>query len=234
VDPDRLVLLQGLRDTRATFERWAADPRAILVPWLLGALAIAIALLASVWVIAASVRPDVSTTLIAGLNTAADGEAIARILVRNSLVLALHALACVAGFMAGASLPLQVEHKTGLSRVVHEKAGPFAIVFVSAATLFSLVTQAWVLGSVASDLANQLAVSPLTLILTLMPHALPELVGLFLPLAAWLIASRRDRWEELLAATFVTVAIAIPLVVAAAFVEVHFWPDLLRAVSPVY
>jgi hypothetical protein len=234
VDADRLVLLQGLRDTRATFERWAASPRAILVPWLLGALAIAIALLTSVWVIAASVRPDVSTTLIAGLNMPADGEAIARILVRNSLVLALHALACVAGFMAGSSLPMQVEHKTGLSRVIHEKAGPFAIVFVTAATLFSLVTQAWVLGSVASDLAGQLAVSPLTLILTLLPHAIPELVGLFLPLAAWLIASRRDRWEELLAATFVTVAIAIPLVVGAAFAEVHVWPDLLRAVSPIY
>jgi hypothetical protein len=185
-------------------------------------------------VLAASVRPDVSTTLIAGLNMPADGEAIARILVRNSLVLALHALACVAGFMAGSSLPMQVEHKTGLSRVIHEKAGPFAIVFVTAATLFSLVTQAWVLGSVASDLAGQLAVSPLTLILTLLPHAIPELVGLFLPLAAWLIASRRDRWEELLAATFVTVAIAIPLVVGAAFAEVHVWPDLLRAVSPIY
>lgn len=234
MDPDRLVLLQGLRDTRATFERWAADPRAILVPWLLGALAIASALLASVWVVAASVQPDVSTTLIAGLNMPAGGEAISRILVRNSLVLALHALACVAGFMAGSSLPMQVEHKTGLSRVIHEKAGPFAIAFVTAATLFSLVTQAWVLGSVASDLASQLAVAPLTLILTLLPHAIPELVGLFLPLAAWLIASRRDRWEELLAATFVTVAIAIPLVVAAAFAEVYMWPDLLRAVSPVY
>ena len=52
MDADRLVLLQGLRDTRSTFERWAANPRAILVPWLAGALAIAAALLASVWVIA--------------------------------------------------------------------------------------------------------------------------------------------------------------------------------------
>ena len=57
---------------------------------------------------------------------------------------------------------------------------------------------------------------------------------LFLPLAAWLIASRRDEWEELLAATFVTVAVAIPLLVGAAFLEVYVWPDVLRAVSPIY
>ncbi|HMS63041.1 MAG TPA: stage II sporulation protein M [Solirubrobacteraceae bacterium] len=234
MDADRLVLLQGLRDTRSTFERWAANPRAVLVPWLLGALAIAIALLTSVWAIAATVRPDVSTTLLAGLNAPADLDAVGRILFRNSLVLALHALACVAGFIAGASLPLQIEHKTGFSRVLHEKAGPFAIAFVTGATLFSLVTQAWVLGSIGSDVAQQLDITALTLILTLLPHAIPELVGLFLPLAAWLIASRRDEWEELLAATFVTVAIAIPLVVGAAFIEVYWWPDLLRAVSPVY
>ena len=234
MDADRLVLLQGLRDTRSTFERWAANPRAILVPWFLGALAIALTLLTAVWVIASTVRADISTTLLAGVNAPSDLGAVGRILFRNSLVLALHALACVAGFIAGASLPLQIEHKTGVSRVIHEKAGPFAIAFVTGATLFSLVTQAWVLGSIGADLASQLVISPLTLILTLLPHAIPELVGLFLPLAAWLIASRRDEWEELLAATFVTVAIAIPLVVGAAFLEVYVWPDVLRAVSPLY
>ena len=31
-----------------------------------------------------------------------------------------------------------------------------------------------------------------------------------------------------------TVAIAIPLVVGAAFLEVYVWPDMLRAVSPLY
>ncbi len=234
MDPDRLVLLQGLRDTRSTFERWAANPRSILVPWLLGALAITLGLLAAVLLVATSVRADPSTTVLPGLNAPTDASAIGRILFRNSLVLLLHALACVAGFIAGASLPLQVEHKTGFSRVLHERAGPAAIVFVGAATLFSLATQAWVLGGIGADLSRQLIISPFTLILTLLPHAIPELVGLFLPLAAWLIASRRDQWEELLAATFVTVAIAIPLVVGAAFVEVYVWPDLLRAVSPLY
>lgn len=234
MDTDRLVLLQGLRDTRSTFERWGANPRAVLVPWTLGALAIAITLLAAVGIVAASVQADPSTTLLAGLNAPAGGEAIGRILFRNSLVLTLHALACVAGFMACSTLPMQAEFKTGVSRWVHEKAGPAAIVFVGAATLFSLWTQVRVLGGIGADVAGQLGISPLTLILTLLPHAIPELVGLFLPLAAWLIASRRGQWDELLAATFVTAMIAVPLVIGAALVEVYVWPDLLRAVSPVY
>ena len=61
----------------------------------------------------------------------------------------------------------------------------------------------------------------------MLPHALPELVALFLPLAAWTIASRRDEWRDLLAATFVTVAIAIPVLVAAATWEVYVWPQIL-------
>ena len=48
----------------------------------------------------------------------------------------------------------------------------------------------------------------------LLPHAVPELMALFLPLAAWIIASRRGEWDELLAATLVTVVIAVPVLVA--------------------
>ena len=56
---------------------------------------------------------------------------------------------------------------------------------------------------------------------------MPELFALFLPLAAWTIASRRGAWNELLAATFVTVAIAIPIIVAAAAVEAWVSPRVL-------
>ena len=76
-------------------------------------------------------------------------------LYRNSLVLALHALACVAGFIAGSSLPLEAERYKGVVATVHDKAGPLAIGFVVCATSFSLATQAYVLGSAASTLANQ-------------------------------------------------------------------------------
>ena len=102
---------------------------------------------------------------------------------------------------------------------MHDKAGPLAIGFVVCATSFSLCTQAFIIGGGVASISAQLNLSPGTLVLALTPHALPELMALFLPLAAWMIASRRKQWNELLAATFVTVAIAVPVLLASAAVE---------------
>ena len=84
---------------------------------------------------------------------------------------------------------------------------------------------------VAADVSGLLQIGPGTLIVGLLPHALPELTALFLPLAAWMIASRQGRWDDLLAATFVTVAIAVPVLLAAAAVELWVSPELLRALA---
>ena len=157
--------------------------------------------------------------------------ALAFLLYRNGLVLALHALACVAGFMARSSLPVAAEGYTGLWRRVHERAGTLAVGFVVAATLFSLTTQAYALGHAASDIAARLGLSPIVLLAGLLPHALLELTALFLPLAAWTLAARREAWEELLAATFVTVALAVPMLVAAALIETYVTPDLMAILS---
>ena len=99
-------------------------------------------------------------------------------------------------------------------------------------TLFSLSTQALYLGFQGSTIAFQLDISTAALILSVLPHAIPELVALFLPLAAWLIASRRGEWNQLLAATFITVLIAIPILIASAAIEVYIWPHILEALSP--
>jgi uncharacterized membrane protein SpoIIM required for sporulation len=79
-----------------------------------------------------------------------------------------------------------------------------------------------------------LGVSPALLVLAVLPHAVPELIALFLPLAAWIIASRRGKWEQLLAATVVTVAIAVPALVAAAFVEVYLSPHLFTVLTQIH
>jgi uncharacterized membrane protein SpoIIM required for sporulation len=133
--------------------------------------------------------------------------------------------------MAGSSLPQVAEGYSGVWRWIHDKAGPLAIAFVIAATLFSLVTQAWALGSAASSLSARLDISPALLLLGLAPHAVPELFALFLPLAAWTIAARRKAWNELLAATFVTVAIAIPIILVAAAVEAWVSPRVLQSLA---
>ena len=88
--------------------------------------------------------------------------------------------------------------------------GAFAIAYVVGVTIFSLSTQIYILGNAGATLASQAGISPGELVLTVAPHALIELTAVFLPLAAWIIFSRRGEWNRLLAATFVTVAIAIP------------------------
>jgi hypothetical protein len=233
MDPKQLALVQGMADTRATFARWNAAPGPVVRRWLVGSFGVAVALLLAVALVGAASTPDTSTLRLPGLNAPAGVGDVARVLVRNGLVLLLHALACVAGFIAGSSLPRQASHHTGLWRRVHEHAGPAAIVFVVCATLFSLVTQAFILGADAATLARQLDLSIPVFMLTVLPHALPELVALFLPLAAWTLASRRGRWDELLAATFATSALAVPVLVVSANIEVFVWPHLMAAVSPV-
>ena len=166
-----------------------------------------------------------------GVSYPASGHDFGFVLYRNGLVLALHGLACVAGFMAGSALPTVAEGYSGVWRTIHERAGPLAIGFVIFATLFSLCTQAYALGVAAADLSGELGVSTPILMLGLLPHALPELTALFLPLAAWTLAARRGDWHELLAATFVTVAIAVPILIAAAAVETWVSPDLLAILS---
>jgi hypothetical protein len=232
VKASQLAFVQGMDDTRAAMRRWNAAPLSAVGPWALGAAAISATLLLAVLVVAHASTPDATGYVLPGLNAPATVGAVGRVLFRNSLVLALHSMACVAGFIAGSSLPQQAKHHTGWWRTVHEKAGPAAIAFVGAATAFSLATQAYVLGSEASTIADKLEISQGMLMLTLLPHALPELVALFLPLAAWILASRRGAWNELLAATAATTAMAAPVLVLAASVEVFVWPHLLRAASP--
>jgi stage II sporulation SpoM-like protein len=226
-----LVLVQGMHDTKLALRRWNENPIAVIRPWAVLSTLIAVGLLMAVYVVAKLTPADATIYQIPGVTRDATLTDYGHVLFRNSLVLALHALACVAGFIAGSSLPLSAAQRSGLSKWVHEKAGPLAIGFVVCATLFSLCTQAFVIGGTAASLATQLGSSPGPLLLALTPHAVPELIALFLPLAAWMIASRRGDWHELLAATFVTVAIAVPILLAAAAVETWLSPQLLLGLA---
>jgi uncharacterized membrane protein SpoIIM required for sporulation len=228
------VFSHGMQDTREALEGWNGHPWAILHGWLSLSLAITTALLSAVWVVAGLLTPDITPIHLPGLTESTSPDDLLPILWRNSLVLALHATACVAGFIAGASMPIAAAQRSGLSRWIHVKAGQFAILFVAAVTIFSLCTQALYLGFQGSTIAFQLHISHAALIFSVLPHAIPELTALFLPLAAWLIASRRGEWNQLLAATALTVALAIPTLVAAATIEVYVWPHILAAISPVF
>ncbi len=152
---EQLAVVQGWADTRRSLRRWNAAPASVLAPWALASLAVAVLLLAATWLIATLSTPDPSGAEFPGVTYRATVDDYGFVLFRNGLVLALHSLACVAGFMAGSSLPQVAEGYNGVWRRIHELAGPLAIGFVALATLFSLFTQAYALGGHASTFAGR-------------------------------------------------------------------------------
>ncbi len=227
VNTNELVLVQGMAATKATLAEWNRDPWGTLRIWLGWSLLTAVGLLVAVYAVARLSTPDATQLIIPGVQRDAHLSDAQHVLMKNSLVLALHGMACVAGFLAGSAVPQQAQFKTGINRWVHEKAGPFAIAFVVCATTFSLCTQAYVIGNATSTVAHNLGISELKLLLALSIHAIPELTALFLPLAAWVVASRKGEWEKLLAATAVTVGLAVPVLLASCFVEVYVTPHVI-------
>jgi hypothetical protein len=234
MDASAYAFAHGVRHTRATLRAWQQRPGPVLGGWLAGAAVAAAGLLVAVWAIASLEGGYQQVVSLQPPFGVGDGESVLRVLRSNMLVLALHAMACVAGFIAGSSLPLQAEHHRGFSRWVHEHGGRIAITFVVCATTFSLSAQAYLIGHTLAGVSGFLKVSPGLLLLGVLPHAVPELIALFLPLAAWIIASRRGEWEQLLAATFVTVAIAVPVLVVAAVVEVYVSPHLFATLTHIH
>jgi hypothetical protein len=229
---ESLAVVRGIPHTRATLARWNTAPWPVLRTWLGASAAISAGLLLAVLVIARAATPDPTAILMPGLNTPATLGAAGHVLARNALVLALHSFACLAGYIAGSALPAEARRYRGAWRAIHDHAGPLAIAFVGCATAFSLATQAYVLGNAAATLAAQGSMSPALLLLGILPHAIPELIALFLPLAAWIAASRRGDWHELLAATFATTLLAVGMLLIAALVEVFVSPHVIVWLRP--
>jgi hypothetical protein len=234
MDASAHAFAHGVRQTRATLRAWQRTPLEVVGRWVAGSALAATGLLAAVWVVASLDNGYQQIITLQPPFAVGSLSNVLGILGSNLLVLALHAMACVAGFIAGSSLPLQARQHRGVSRWVHEHGGRLAIGFVVCATAFSLSAQAYVIGHTLAGVSDFLRVSPAILLLGVLPHAIPELVALFLPLAAWIIASRKGEWDQLLAATFVTVAVAVPVLVVAAFVEVYVSPHLFTALTNIH
>lgn len=217
-----------LRETRETLGSWNESKLRVLGAWMLESLAIACAMLVAIYLVS-EFATAITTTAPPNVLGRPRAEDMVIVIFRNMLVLALHGFVCLAAFMAMRALPEQTKYKSGINRWVHEHAGPFAMVFVSVATIFSMTTQVWILGHTVADLSLTLGIAQGTLMLTVLPHAVLELTAVFLPLAATLAASRSGDWHQLLAATIVTVSVAIPMLLVAAIIEVYLWPQSLQA-----
>ena len=225
------VFSHGMRDTRETLELWSDRPGSVLGGWVALSLAIALTLLGAVWVVSGLLTPDLTPIHLPGLTEPSTPGDMLPILWRNSLVLALHATACVAGFIAGASMPIAAAQRPASRAGSTSRRGRGR----SSSSAPSPSSRSAPRPSTSASRARRSPTSSTSptaaLILSVLPHALLELTALFLPLAAWLIASRRGEWNQLLAATFVTVLIAIPALILAAAIEVYLWPHILESLS---
>ncbi len=130
MDASAYAFAHGVRHTRATLRAWQRAPRSSGRPLGRGLRAAATGLLAAVLVVAYLDHGYQQVIDLQPPFAVGDFDDVLHVLRSNLLVLALHAMACVAGFIAGSSLPLQAKHHTGLSRWVHEHGGRLAIVFV--------------------------------------------------------------------------------------------------------
>src|SRR3978361_87024 len=122
VHTERLALVQGWDDTKTTLRAWRGRPSMVLRPWAAASLVVAVGLLLATWAVAALRAPELGPPLtFAGVTRRAHLGDYGFVLFRNGLVLTLHALACVAGFIAGSSLPKGAGGRSGLSPRAHAR-----------------------------------------------------------------------------------------------------------------
>src|SRR3712207_6570248 len=98
---EQLAFVRGWADTGTTLDRWNRTPAEPLRAWAPLALGIAVLLLLATWARAQTVLPDPARITLPGVDRPAQLADLGFVLARNGMVLALHALACVAGFIAG-------------------------------------------------------------------------------------------------------------------------------------
>lgn len=223
-------VVKGWPDTVAALRRWRASNWSIVLSWMALSFSIACGMLLAIWLVSMRVPLDLGGSATSGVGVA--GEDIMFVVYANSLVLALHASACFAGYITHVALP-QSSARWPVLRGINRVFGSIAMVFVPLATLFSISVQSWILGYRSAYLAFGEDVTRGWMVVSVLPHALIELTAVFLPLAAWLLAGFRKRWNELIAATMLSTAIAIPMIFGAAVAEVHLWPKTISKVQSI-
>jgi hypothetical protein len=155
------------------------------------------------------------------------------VFLRNLLVLAIHLAACYVGAVIGRPYqPLAGRwRRWGRWGRWHSELPAWmkhgALAYALTATLVSVVLQTIGLGFTLADLAATLHLSPARLLILVLPHAVPELVGVFLPLALFIIQARKGELEPLGLYARQAAALALPLVLVAAFIEVYLAPALI-------
>lgn len=151
----------------------------------------------------------------------------ARIFGENLLVLLLYAMGNIAALLIQ-------RWRRGEERsemVSREFVSRLATSMVIGLLLFAAYREAYTLGHGLAGFSGYFYVSPWRLWSGVLPHALPELTGIFLPVVIWLFAGREGKERELLTLTVVAVLAALPLLATAALIEVYVSPKVFRVMT---
>lgn len=209
----------AIADTRHALASWLRHP-SLLLPWVgLSAIVSAILLLAT-YIVSITTQADPSGGALIAADPSARWADFGFVLGRNFTVLLLHLLVCFATYLVRRSIPIQAGELSGVQGWVHRHAQRPALILVIALTIFSIFQQAVNLGHGLASVAAQGTMGEAGILVRLLPHAVPELIAVFLPLAAVVWLEAKDRNRDLLAAVAACTLIAIPVIVASAWVEV--------------
>jgi hypothetical protein len=203
--------------------------------WAVVAGAVAAVLLASVALIADHVPGNFVAGMESGLfarhHSVSDALYVFR---RNVLVLGIHLCACWIGAIIGRRQqpgPTRWGWVGALNRPVPAWMGRFALGYALVVTLLSVALQATALGRQLADVSRAANISSTHLLVLVLPHAVPELVAVFLPLGLFLLEAHRGRLDRLGLWSLQAAAIALPVLMCAAAIETYVTPALVISAS---
>ena len=212
VAPRAVGLEVRVDDTRAALRRWAQAPASTVLPWVAGSFLIGALLLAGALVVAKLSVPGADPYTPVFADPSAGVADALRIFARNTLVLAMYSLVCVAIYLATRPAPLSASR-------LQERAGPIAVLAIAGLAAYSLLSQVWTLGHQLAGAAHTLGYTDAGLLVRLCVHAAPEVTALFLPLAACIRLMRGAREDDLAAAGLACFCLALPVVAMCACIE---------------
>jgi hypothetical protein len=237
-DAQRMATGMSLTDHSTTGARigWrAAAGWAEIGRWAAVAGVVAVVLLSAVALIAAHVPGSYVAGIDSGLFTRHHhlGDAVS-VLGRNLLVLGIHLCACWIGAIIGRPhqpAPARWGRVGALHRPVPAWMGRVAVFYALLVTLLSVAVQATALGRELADLSRAANISSARLLVLVLPHAVPELMAVFLPLGLFLLEAGRGRLDRLGAWSLQAAAVAVPVLVCAALIETYVTPARVIAAS---
>lgn len=216
-----------------TLRPWASKKQ--LVIWIGFSVVIALSLLFLTWIFSLLYEGNPlfgEYNILSGVHPN-NKEDIAYVLKRNFLVLGIHFGACLIAIIIGRNVyekekrlednPDKTFHWNDLPQWVISGS----LIYAWVVTLSSIIFQAEASGEIVSHLAAFYDTNTAYLLLFMMTHALIELTAIFLPLALFLKEARVNNLHKMGKWSLQVLLVAIPILLAASFIEVYITPDVL-------